>query len=376
MDKKLRASVCENKPDLRKIGLDPNFWYPLAVAKDIRKGKTLAVSFSGEQIVLVRTESNRIYALEDRCAHRQIPLSSGVVVGESLQCCYHGWTYDEHGTCLIPYLAKGTTSPCSIRKYPVRHAYGLVFVFPGDPELAEKIPLPDLPEFYSRNFVTIGFVRRVDCHYSFMHENLMDMTHQFLHRRRMGRFRPKPLEVRKGSDYVEVDYAVDLTEGSSILRILPLSTIGLQGTEAPDVGSQLQPAGSGERSMHERDFMTISTRYPYQGLSLFRPNLDEPVFKLWLAYVPVDREQKISKPCGILMIRKPKIPWIVFLLRPLFRYFADAIFEEDRVILEAEQRAYDLQGGDWNHEVLSFVVDVRELLIARGIPIEEPVRSG
>ncbi|KAF7962081.1 hypothetical protein AWV80_25955, partial [Cupriavidus sp. UYMU48A] len=42
-----------------------------------------------DPIVLVRTESGTIFALEDRCAHRQVPLHAGVVEGEFIRCGYH-----------------------------------------------------------------------------------------------------------------------------------------------------------------------------------------------------------------------------------------------------------------------------------------------
>ena len=93
----LRDFRLTNEPDLRKIGLHPDFWYPVAVAKHLKKGKSLGVSFAGEPIVLVRTESNKIYALEDRCAHRQLKLSTGQVSGCNLICQYHGWAYDGEG---------------------------------------------------------------------------------------------------------------------------------------------------------------------------------------------------------------------------------------------------------------------------------------
>src|SRR5262249_23186074 len=109
-----------NEPDLRRTGLHPDHWYPLAVAKDVKKGETLGVSFAGDPIVLVRTESNRVYALEDRCAHRQMPLSCGVVTGELLKCCYHAWTYNDQGRCAVPYLPKGVAMPRGVRAYPSR----------------------------------------------------------------------------------------------------------------------------------------------------------------------------------------------------------------------------------------------------------------
>src|SRR5205807_1356002 len=39
--------------------------------------------------------------------------------------------------------------------------------------------------------------RTVKCHYSFMHENLLDMNHQFLHRGILGKIQPKLLGLRR-----------------------------------------------------------------------------------------------------------------------------------------------------------------------------------
>ncbi len=33
--------------DLRKTGLDPDYWYPLARSKQLKPGKSLAVTFAG-----------------------------------------------------------------------------------------------------------------------------------------------------------------------------------------------------------------------------------------------------------------------------------------------------------------------------------------
>ena len=104
----------------------------------VRKNKTFAATFAGERIALYRGESGTVYALEDRCAHRQVPLSMGVVEGDVLRCCYHAWAYRGNGRISqIPYLPKGADRPPrGVRAYPAREAYGLVFVFPGDPQKA------------------------------------------------------------------------------------------------------------------------------------------------------------------------------------------------------------------------------------------------
>ncbi len=72
----------EATADLRRVGIHPDFWYPVAVSSSVRKNKTFAATFAGERIALYRGESGTVYALEDRCAHRQVPLSMGVVEGE------------------------------------------------------------------------------------------------------------------------------------------------------------------------------------------------------------------------------------------------------------------------------------------------------
>ena len=105
--------------DLRRTGAHPDFWYPLARSGDVKPGKAIGRTFAGEPIVIIRTESGRIFALEDRCAHRQVPLSRGTVNGERIQCCYHGWTYDATGHCVnIPYVGKSEAIPKGVRSIP------------------------------------------------------------------------------------------------------------------------------------------------------------------------------------------------------------------------------------------------------------------
>ena len=72
--------------DLRRVGSHPDHWYPLAWSREVKLGKTYATHFAGEPIVLVRPKEGDVFALEDRCAHRQVPLSQGVVSGCAVRC--------------------------------------------------------------------------------------------------------------------------------------------------------------------------------------------------------------------------------------------------------------------------------------------------
>ena len=70
-----------DRVDLRRVGTHPDFWYPMAWSHELKPGKTLGRAFCGEPIVLYRGKAGQVYALEDRCAHRQVPLHLGVVQG-------------------------------------------------------------------------------------------------------------------------------------------------------------------------------------------------------------------------------------------------------------------------------------------------------
>ena len=338
--------------DLRRTGINPNFWYPVAASKSVRRGKTFAAVFAGERIALFRGDSGTVYALEDRCAHRQIPLSMGVVEGDTLRCCYHAWTYRGNGRISqIPYLPKDAARPPrGVRAYPVREAYGLVFVFPGDPQNAATAALPELPEFDSAKHKTMTFSRTVSCHYSFMHENLLDMNHQFLHRGIVGKIQPTLLGYDTSANSVEARYLFTHAGGKKNRGAGLLASKGVGGTASPDV-------------------ITIRTTYPYQTLQLVPENADLPAFSLWVAYVPEDAGQRTNHVYGLLMIEKPPIPGVIHLAWPLIRRFTERVFAEDRTAVEAEQRAWDEQGEDWNREVFPLIVDVRHVLRSNGVPL-------
>lgn len=68
-----------------------NCWYAIAWAEDIGHLQAIARTVIGEPLVLFRTSKGRIVAIEDRCAHRRMPLSPGrITADDKLICPYHG----------------------------------------------------------------------------------------------------------------------------------------------------------------------------------------------------------------------------------------------------------------------------------------------
>ena len=337
--------------DLRRVGTHPDHWYPLAWSSELKPGKPLAVRFAGDPIVLVRPKEGSVFALEDRCAHRQVPLSNGLVEGCAIRCGYHGWAYNEAGKCVdVPYLGKDKL-PNGVRAYPCREVEGLILVFPGDPARADSVPLPSLGSVADPRYKTRRFGQEVGCHYSFMHENLMDMNHQFLHRKQMGNMVPRFRGGAQGEDFVEARYTFSRVGGKQ-----PLGEAAIFG-ERRKVGAPASAA--------EKDLMTIRTEYPYQTLRI-QTGDDAPVMDLWIAYVPVDAAQRRNRTFGLLSVKRPKIPGLLEAGWPLLVLFTERIFREDREIVEMEQAAHDAQGGDWNQEVFPVIRNLRSLLRACG----------
>ena len=337
------------QPDLRRVGAQPAPRYRGAGARGRGRGRARGSRFGGVPIVVVRAPDGGVFALEDRCAHRQVPLSKGLVAGNAIRCGYHGWTYDRTGACVdVPYLGKDHL-PNGVRPYPCQEQDGLIFVFPGDPALATR-PLPPLGSVADPRYKTRRFGQTINCHYTFMHENLMDMNHQFLHRANMGAIRPRFLGRRVGDTWFEIDYTFARTGG------------GQSFGERVIFGSKRVGGWS-----NNRDKMTIRTDYPYQSLKIWAGD-DVPVMDLWITYVPQDAQQRVNRTFGLLSVRRPRIPGIINMVWPFLVFFTERIFAEDREIVEMEQRAHDVQGGDRNQEVFPAIRDLRGLLAACGTP--------
>src|SRR6187551_1681572 len=86
--------------EVRQCGLSGNYWYAVELSKNVRKGQVVEVTWWKTSIAVYRDESGSVSALENRCAHRQMPPSGGRVEGTRLVCQYHGWKYEGSGRCV------------------------------------------------------------------------------------------------------------------------------------------------------------------------------------------------------------------------------------------------------------------------------------
>jgi nitrite reductase/ring-hydroxylating ferredoxin subunit len=106
-------------------------WLPVLESKRLGRDP-VRVTYWGSPVVLFRTESGKIGALEDSCPHRAVRLSSGSVQGESLRCGFHHLRFDASGACTDAPTVLGADDAfrrgCTVRQYFVREALGLIFI--------------------------------------------------------------------------------------------------------------------------------------------------------------------------------------------------------------------------------------------------------
>ena len=354
----MRLANSPNEFDLRRTGAHPDHWYPVAWSEELKTGKAIGRRFAGEPIVLYRGKGERVFALEDRCAHRQVPLHLGVVNGDELKCHYHGWAYDGTGKCVdVPYLGRDRL-PNGVKSYPACEVDDLIFVFPGDPALAERRKPTALGSARRKEYKTRRLNREVAGHYTFMHENLFDMNHQFMHRKLMGSITAKCIGRSAGDNWAQVEYSFSRTAGKS------------------SVGEKVIVHMARDRRKLTKDFsdhMQIRTDYPTQSLKVWVGRdiheADDPVLDVWLGYTPLNAEQRSTRVYGYLSVRRPPLPGLIDAVWPFVTWFTEGIFREDKDIVEYEQRAYDAQGGDWNNEVFPAIRDLRGVLARCGVPL-------
>jgi vanillate monooxygenase len=163
-----------------------NYWY-VAASKDEIGRKPLGRTILGEPIVFYRTEAGGPVALEDRCAHRHLPLSMGKLQGDVLQCHYHGLRFGADGRCVRIPGQEHIPQSAKVRTYPVVERYHWLWIWMGDPALADPAAITDFHWLDDRNWGARSSYLHVEANWQLVVDNLLDLTHlAFVHETTIG----------------------------------------------------------------------------------------------------------------------------------------------------------------------------------------------
>ena len=159
-----------------------NAWYVAAWWSEI--GRTLFDrTLLGESILLYRRESGDVVAIGNACPHRKAPLSIGKLVGDTVQCGYHGLRFDGSGACVLNPHGDGMI-PARMRtpSYPVVERHGLVWLWFGEPDKADPATIPDFSCHQDPEMAFVGGVIEMAANYELITDNLLDLAHsEFVH---------------------------------------------------------------------------------------------------------------------------------------------------------------------------------------------------
>ncbi|MEM6372834.1 MAG: aromatic ring-hydroxylating dioxygenase subunit alpha [Pseudomonadota bacterium] len=184
-----------------------NAWYVAAWSDEVT-ATLQQVILLNERICMFRTASGEVTALEDACPHRKLPLSKGRLKGETVECGYHGLTFGLNGQCVRAPGQGGIPSNARVRAYPVHERYGLVWIWMGNPALADAEDIVDIPELDDPAWgMNKGAALSVDCNYLYVTDNLLDPTHvAWVHQSSFGQAATEdtPLRITRKDDGVTV----------------------------------------------------------------------------------------------------------------------------------------------------------------------------
>ncbi len=158
-----------------------NTWYVAGHAEELTNGP-VGRTFLNEEVLIFRSHEGVLAAMSNRCPHRFAPLNMGKVVGNCIQCPYHGMQFDSEGNC-VSTPDRGRAPPRSkLKTYPIVERHSLLWIWMGRAEGADATLIPDFSDRDDPSIAWFTGVLHCRANYQLIVDNLLDLTHaEYLH---------------------------------------------------------------------------------------------------------------------------------------------------------------------------------------------------
>lgn len=300
-----------------------NAWYAVAWEHEVGKKSILARTLCNRKIALWRKPDDQPAAVDDACWHRLAPLSLGWLENGEIVCKYHGLRFNGQGACTHMPSQDAISPGAGVRAYPVVDRHRFVWLWPGDPALANPDLIPDMRWNADPGWTGDGKTMFAKCDYRLFIDNLMDLTHEtFVHATSIGNpaVAETPMRTTHDESSVTVERYMENIEPPpfwraqlgkpgkvdrwQIIKFAPPCTIVLDVGVAPTGTGALQ--GDRSQGVNLRVLNTIS------------PETDTTCMYFWS------------------LVRNYKLNDVT--LTTLQRETNAAIFVEDQIVIEAQQQ--------------------------------------
>jgi vanillate O-demethylase monooxygenase subunit len=299
-----------------------NQWYCAAFGHELKTGAPLGRILMNEAVAIYRTSDGTPVAFEDRCCHRRAPLSKGKVEGDNLRCGYHGFLYDAKGKVVWAPGQDRLPPGAEVRSFPIVEKHGWIWIWMGDPALADPAKAPNYDKYDDPSWASYDQLITMKSNYFLVVENLLDLSHlPFLHAATIG----SPEDVNPDLKW---ERGPDWIKGTRVARGLSPSPINLaQGLTMRFDRTQImlfEPPSQITIDIYSNEFGKAYGD-PTSGLNrriiiydTITPETDTTCHYFWA----------ISRDYGV---DDKKMTEMGF-------KSTSAAFDEDKVMLEAEQR--------------------------------------
>lgn len=312
-----------------------NCWYVIAWASEVTT-QPLARRLLDQPVVLFRLQDGRIAALHDRCPHRRLPLSMGVVSADRIACGYHGMEFGADGRCLAVPSQKLVPPAARVRSDPVEERHGWVWLWMGAAERADPALIPDFSKLVDPAYAAVGKTNHVRAGYQLVIDNLLDLSHVgFVHTSTIGNAE----FGQKGSLTTQ-----RTANGVQVMRLVP----DVPPPPTYVKSGRLPPGRNIDRWQHISFIAPCFVQIHVGGAEAGTGALDGEYahgLNMWVLNA-VTPETANSSHYFWASVRCHAIGDKA--ADALFLTQVSEAFAEDRVVLEAQQQVLDTQPDDWS----------------------------
>ena len=126
-------------------------WHMVGWSDEFPLGQAVAKDYFGQRLAFYRGEDGTVRCLDAFCPHLGADLAAGKVIGNTLRCPFHYWSFDGGGQCVdIPYCDK-IPPRAKTKAYEVREINDTIIVW-YDPEGgAPEYEVPAVSEYLPKS---------------------------------------------------------------------------------------------------------------------------------------------------------------------------------------------------------------------------------